>query len=103
MTSGAAYIYVVAIWAHEDPAAPGRRYTFTSWPGKTLGLMQVASPCPCEGYPIGFEWYMVPPEFEKTIPVLVKSCGDTSRIYPFIFSDGFELGDTSRWSTPSGP
>jgi hypothetical protein len=94
-STAAATIYLVAIYAHE--AGPGMRYTYQT-PVMVLEPGYVARPCPCEGYPIGFEWHMVPPEFEKSTPVLVKSCGDTSRVYPFIFKDGFDGGDTSQWS-----
>jgi len=97
----AATIYMVAIYAHEDAARPGMRYTFQA-PPQTLEPGSVARPCPCEGYPIGFEWYHVAPEFSKSVDVLVKSCGDTSRVYPFIFKDGFESGTTARWSSTIG-
>lgn len=99
--TSAATIYAVAVYAHEDAARPGMRYTYQT-PPQTLEPGYVARPCPCEGYPIGFEWYMVPPEFEKSTPVLVKSCGDTGRVYPFIFKDGFEGGDTSQWDKTQG-
>ena len=87
-------IYLIAIYAHE--ASPGVRYVYQTAP-MTIHPGEVANPCPCEGYPIGFEWHWVVPEFEKA-STLVKSCGDTSRVYPKIFADGFESGGTERWN-----
>ena len=95
-----ASVYVIAIYAHESEV-DGVRYTYQS-PPLLLPVGHVANPCPCEGYPIGFEWYHVAPEFSKSVDVLVKSCGDTSRVYPFIFKDGFESGTTARWSSTIG-
>jgi hypothetical protein len=96
VTDGAATIYLVAIYAHESPTYPGMRYTFET-DSMIIAPGEVATPCPCEGYPIGFEWYYIPPNFTKSAGVVVKECGDTGRPYPRIFKDGFESGDTSRW------
>jgi len=76
-----------AIYAHEDPDNPGQRYmavdTVTLGPGQRAGIGAY------EGSPIGFEWYHD--------GALVKSCGDTGGVFPPIFADGFESGDTGRW------
>lgn len=97
VSDGAATIYMVAIYAHESPTIPGERYMFET-DSMILAPGETATPCPCEGYPIGFEWYYIPPTFTKSAGVLVKGCGDTGKPYPDIFRDGFESGDTSRWS-----
>ena len=91
--SGTAEVYMVAIYAHESPVQ-GVRYVFTTEPQ----IVTDATLTPTyEGYPVGFEWWHKAPDFQKSTDVLVKSCGDTDRVYPFVFSDGFESGDTSRW------
>lgn len=97
VSDGAASVYLVAIWAHEDPNNLGMRYTVQAQP-QTLEPGQVATPT-YEGYPIGFEWHHVPPIFPTSkTATIVKSCGDTGRVFPPVFSDGFEGGDTSRWT-----
>jgi len=96
-------VQLVAIYAHESPVF-GVRYTFTT-PSDLMDPGDVARPCPCEGHPVGFEWY------NANTGSLLKVCGDTSRVYPrsptptptpvpdVIFSDGFETGTTARWSS----
>jgi len=92
--SGVAEVYMVAIYAHESPVH-GVRYTFTTEPQV---VTENATLTPSyEGHPIGFEWWHKAPDFQKSTDVLVKSCGGTDRVYPFIFSDGFETGTTERW------
>ena len=99
------FVYLVAIYAHESPTF-GVRYTFTTdafW----VGFADAARPCPCQGYPIGFEWHIA------RNGELIKACGDTITIYPRsptpaptptpvpnieIFSDGFENGGVENWS-----
>jgi hypothetical protein len=81
-------IYLVAFYEHESDAQ-GTRYSFQTapvWvaPGST------ARPCPCEGYPVGFQWY-------TSDGVLLKSCGDVTTKHWHLFSDGFETGDVSKW------
>ena len=87
-------VYMTAIYAHE--AAPQVRYYYETNP-MILMPGHTATPCPCEGTPIGFEWYVIPPEFSKATMDAVKSCGDTSLVYPLIFADGFETGTLERW------
>ena len=88
-------IYLVAYYAHESEVR-GVRYSYktapvTYRPGRTV------KPCPCQGFPIGFEWFTV-------AGAVLKSCGDTSTAHwhSHIFSDGFETGDTDRWSLVVG-
>lgn len=99
-TTNAGTVYLIGVWAHEDPAQPGMRYTFQA-PPQTLEPGEVARPGPFEGCPIGYEWWYQPPDFSKA-NALVKSCGDTDRRYPRIFQDGFESGNTGRWSATIG-
>ena len=92
--SGVAEVYMVAIYGHESTTT-GVRYTFTTVP-KTVENSTLTPTY--EGLPVGFEWWHKAPDFQKSTDVLVKSCGDTSRVYQNpIFSDGFETGDTSNW------
>jgi hypothetical protein len=52
-----------------------------------------------EGYPVGYEWW------DALTGQILKSCGDTSRRFTGrceLFSDGFELGNTSLWSLTHG-
>lgn len=98
-STAAATVYLVAVFAHEDPARPGTRYTYQTLP-QTLVPGMVARPGPYEACPIGFEWFHVPPVFPTEQELLpAKICGDTGRVFPFIFDDGFETGNTTRWST----
>ena len=99
VTEGVATIYAEVIYAHEDPANPGWRYTYTTeaqviTEGHTAHLQ-------AEGHPIGCEWYYQQPEFQKA-KVLIKQCGDTRRVFPNIFADGFESGDVLKWSSTNG-
>jgi hypothetical protein len=103
-TTAAATIWLVSVFAHEDPANPGHRYIHTTdkltiEPGEVARTCYQTGrqPAPCEGWPIGFEWHWEIPEFSKA-SALVKTCGETGRIFPPIFSDGFETGNTSRWT-----
>lgn len=89
VTDGCASVYMIAIYEHEHPGLPGQRYTYIT-PTQTLCPGNTATPGPYEGSPIGFEWYWSQPLFPKSL--LTKQCGDTSKVYPHIFTDGFELG-----------
>jgi len=91
--SGVAEVYMVAIYAHESPVT-GVRYTFTTEPRTVTDAVLAPT---YDGLPVGFEWWHKAPDFQKSTDVLVKSCGGTDRVYPFIFSDGFETGTTERW------
>lgn len=104
---GPGSIYLVAFWAHESPTY-GERYTFAAPSLSVPPGPHSARPDGVEGYPIGYEWW------NAVSGELLKSCGDTSKIYPrtptptptpppsSIFADGFESGDTSRWSSTVG-
>jgi len=83
-------VVLEAFYAHEAEGG-GRRYTFRTSP-QTVPPGSLVRPCPCEGYPIGFRWYLA----EGGTPL--KSCGDTSTVYALIFSHGFEGGSTQGWS-----
>jgi hypothetical protein len=95
-------VYLIAFYAHESPIR-GKRYTYTT-PTMWIPPGYQANPCPCEGYPIGFEWRI------SRNGELLKTCGDTSPVYPRtptpvptgIFSDGFESGTTGKWSASIG-
>jgi len=95
VTSGGATVYAKVIYAHEDPANPGMRYVYET--SRHVVLSGHTATLEYEGYPIGAEWYMVPPEFQKSSHSIVKSCGDTGRVFPDIFRDGFERGDAGAW------
>lgn len=102
--SGPGRVFLVGIWAHEWPVE-GRRWTYTSENLVVAAGQQVLNPRYVQGYPIGFEWW------DAVSGTLLKSCGDTGRVYPrsptptptpvpdTIFSDGFETGTTARWSS----
>jgi len=102
--TGPGEVYLVGIWAHESTVF-GERYTYRSAAMHVNAGSQAARPGPVEGYPIGYEWW------DATSGTLLKSCGDTSRVYPrtptptptpppdVIFTDGFETGDVSKWSS----
>jgi hypothetical protein len=97
-STNAGTVYLIAVFEHQDPARPGMRYTCQT-PPQTLEPGKVARPGPYDACPVGFEWWHIPPDFTLSVgDVLVKSCGDTDRLHPHFFSDGFETGDTSRWS-----
>ena len=99
-------VYLIAFYAHESPTL-GKRYTFTT-PAMWIPAGYQANPCPCEGRPIGFEWRIAATD------ELLLGCGDTSHVYPRsptptptpppfeLFRDGFESGDTGRWSAAVG-
>ena len=82
-------VYMVAYYLHESSVS-GTRYSFQTVP---VGVVPGSTlrPCPCEGHPVGFEWY-------TSDGVLLKSCGDTSTKHWHIFSDGFESGDLEAWN-----
>jgi len=83
-------IYLVTYYAHESPTDQGKRYFHQTAPALIPPGSNVR-PCPCEGYPIGFEWR------SANDNQIIKSCGDTNLSYPHIFSDGFESGNTEEW------
>jgi len=78
---------MVAIYAHESEV-PDQRYVYET-PPQFVPAGSTVSPGPYEGYPVGFEFYVD--------TVLLKSCGETIRGYPF-FADGFESGDFKAWT-----
>lgn len=87
-------VYLVAFYEHESSTS-GTRYHYQTAPvavdpGSTI------RPCPCQGSPVGFKWYAAG-------GTLLKSCGDTSTAHWHIFSDGFETGNTGRWSQTVAP
>lgn len=84
-------IYLVAFYAHESTTR-GTRYTHQTAPA-SVPPGSTVRPCPCEGYPIGFEWRAVNDNR------ILKSCGDTSSIFSYLFADGFESGDVEKWSS----
>ena len=79
---------MVAIYAHES-TTKGVRYTYQT-NTETVIAGSIVSPCPCEGFPIGFEWY--------SGEVMLRGCGDTGRVFASIFADGFESGDFRAWT-----
>jgi len=99
--TNAGTVYLIAVFEHQDPARPGMRFTCQA-PPQTLEPGEVARPGPYDACPIGFEWWHQPPDFSFAGDVLVKSCGDTGRLHPHLFSDGFESGNTAAWSSTIG-
>lgn len=103
VSGGCASVFTITVYAHEDQSRPGMRYVYQADP-QTLCPGFTARPGPFQGYPIGFEWHHVPPIFPpKKTTTEILSCGDTGRVFPPIFSDGFESGGTGAWtlSVPS--
>ena len=93
-TAAVEAIHLRAFYAHESSAL-GSKWVSVTAP-VTVPVGTLLRPCPCEGRPIGFEWVVT----LAGGPVVVKACGDTDPIYYglLIFQDGFESGDTGRWS-----
>jgi hypothetical protein len=83
---GGGTVVLVVIYDHES--APGVRYTYTVGP-RPVPSTSTLRPSEVEGEPIGYEWWVN--------GSIIKSCGDTSREYTKIFSDGFESGDFRAW------
>jgi hypothetical protein len=88
---GGGAVYLIAYYEHES-SVQGTRYADHVGP-VFLPPGATARPCrpPCEGHPVGFEWF-------TTDGVLIKSCGDTSTAHWHLFSDGFESGDLGAWT-----
>lgn len=84
-------------YLHENP--PGERHIYTT-PTITVTNSTVTI-TDIEGYPVAVRWYVrsrAGDEFH-----LVKTCGEVpDPIFLAIFSDGFESGDTGRWSLEVG-
>jgi hypothetical protein len=103
-------IYLVVYYEHESERL-GEAYSYTVGPTAISGVKttpakvlpgSLVRPCPCEGHPVGFSWH------DNTSGAVLKRCGITETVYPptptptpgpeLIFRDGFETGDTSRWT-----
>jgi hypothetical protein len=85
---GPGRVFLVAIYSHEKN---GARYTYEVYPKDVPIGHYRGDPSDVEGEPVGYEWW------DANGTRLLKSCGDAGRVFPMIFSDGFETGDTSRW------
>ena len=91
---GGGAVYLVGFYLHESEKQLKTRYTFQTAP-VSVGPGALLRPCPCEGFPVGFKWYTADGR-------LIRACGDTATILPFIFEDGFETGTIDRWSLVAG-
>jgi hypothetical protein len=89
---GPGEVYLVAVYAHEGGDCARYSARTINHSVGTGGWRLV--PHGTEGLPVGYEWW------NGLTDELLKSCGDTSREYECsdIFSDGFESGNTSKWS-----
>ncbi len=99
--TGPGRVLLVAVWAHGDAARP-LRYTYEVFPRDVPPGSYRGDPDEVEGTPVGYEWW------DANSIIMVKSCGDTGRIFVhpnhpgLVFADGFETGDSSRWSSEAG-
>jgi hypothetical protein len=100
---GTVEIYLTAHYLHEHPR--GLYWVYTT-PTRII-TDEVLAITDVDGTPVGYRWWARPygtvskadAEFE-----MVKECGEIPvQPYPFIFSDGFESGDTRRWSSQVPP
>ena len=101
--TGSVKIYLKAYYMHENPH--GQRYVYTT--PTQIATNATVTITDVEGYPVAFEWYARPYgtvtkaelEFE-----LAATCGEVpDPVFPFIFGDGFESGDTRMWSEVFNP
>lgn len=90
----AGMVYLIAYWQHEHEGEKCKRWTYETFAEPIPAGWTAYPDDRTEGIPVGYQWY------DAVDGRLLKSCGDTSMEYPCpgIFSDGFESGDTSKWS-----
>jgi hypothetical protein len=93
---GSVEMYVVGYWGHQQPDTHYRRIYQTDVAIFTNTIVGVEY----DGTPLAIEWYSRPYGIvTKNSFELVKTCGTVpSRIFPLIFQDGFETGNTDAWS-----
>lgn len=97
----AALLYVDAYYAHQDESDPTKRY-WTSSPRMVVSGGNTVRLKP-QGYPVGCEWWYIPPWPLDSNHIKVAEFGDTGTVWPWIFADGFESGDWSAWSSVVTP
>ena len=101
--TGSVEIYAKAYYLHEDPGNLGYRYTFTTDVEIHTNETVYAH---AEGHSVAVEWYSRPYGIvtkAETSFELAKTCGEVpDPVFPFIFADGFESGDTRAWSHTVG-
>ena len=100
--SGTVEVFLIAYWEHQEPDTHYRRIYETAPIIATNTIVGVEY----DGTPLAIEWWARPYGIVTKVDIqfeLVKTCGTVpSRIFPLIFEDGFEGGNTDAWSLVVG-